>query len=98
MTPPPDADTDLGDAEGTESEPGERRAEEVGPGLIEALRSWVHYEHAPLITVAVAAIVWVVVLGRLILLRHHNIGTFGFDEGIYDQMLWQLGHFRTFDT
>ena len=24
--------------------------------------------------------------------------TFDFDEGIYDQMLWQLGHFRTFDT
>jgi len=41
---------------------------------------------------------WSVVFITLGWIRHARFGTFSFDLGIYDQGLWQLAHFRTFDT
>ncbi len=48
--------------------------------------------------VVVACLVWVITLGRLVMLRHDRFGTFDFDVGIYDQFLWQAAHFRGFST
>ncbi len=79
-------------------EPEADVAAENGPGIGAAIRSWVRYEHAPLIILAILAFVWFIMLGRLILLRHHNIATFDFDEGINDQYIWQIAHFRTGNT
>lgn len=41
---------------------------------------------------------WVVVLGRLWVLRQDRFRTFDFDTGIYDQFLWQIAHGRGFST
>lgn len=48
--------------------------------------------------VVVAALFWVITLGRLIVLRQNRFGTFDFDTGIQDQLIWQLAHFRDFST
>lgn len=49
-------------------------------------------------TVVVLAVLWTIVLGRLIVLRQDRFGTFDFDTGIQDQLIWQLAHFRDFTT
>ena len=68
-------------------------------GLLDLLKGRVgQADHAPISVLSAAVVAWVVVMGRLILMRQRNFGTFDFDEGIYDQYLWQLAHFRLFNT
>lgn len=57
-----------------------------------------HSERTMFTVLVVAAIYWVITLGRLVVLRHNRFGTFDFDTGIYDQFLWQAAHFRGFST
>ena len=47
---------------------------------------------------AVAIIVWFVVFGRLIWLRHARFATFDFDLGHHDQAIWLLAHGKGFIT
>jgi len=55
-------------------------------------------ERAMFSVVVVAALYWTITLGRLIVLRQNRFGTFDFDTGIQDQLIWQLAHFRDFST
>lgn len=48
--------------------------------------------------VVVAAIGWAIVLGRLVVLRHERFGTFDFDSGIQDQLIWGVAHGHWFTT
>ena len=66
--------------------------------LAEVVRPWMQSDRAMLGTLGVLAAGWAIVLGRLIVLRHDRFGTFDFDEGIQDQLIWQLAHFRQFTT
>ena len=66
--------------------------------LAEVVRPWMRSDRAMLGTLCVLAAGWAIVLGRLIVLRHDRFGTFDFDEGIQDQLIWQLAHFRQFTT
>ncbi len=43
-------------------------------------------------------VVWSAVMGALIVMRHERFGTFGFDEGIFDQFLWLLSEGQQFNT
>ena len=36
---------------------------------------------------------WIAVFGPLVWLRHHRVGSFGFDMGIFDQAVWLLSRF-----
>jgi uncharacterized membrane protein len=56
--------------------------------------SWLSQPWAPLLVLAVAVALWVIVFFRLGALRHDRHGTFGFDLGIYDQATWLLAFFR----
>ena len=67
-------------------------------GLAEVVRSVRIDRRVPFGILMVLAVTWTVAMGRLIVLRHDRFGTFDFDEGIYDQFLWQLAHGRQFDT
>lgn len=53
---------------------------------------------APLVVLGALILAWIVVMGRLIVLRHQRFGSFDFDTGIYDQYLWQAAHGRTANT
>lgn len=53
---------------------------------------------APLVVLGALILAWIVVMGRLIVLRHQNFGSFDFDTGIYDQYIWQAAHGRTANT
>jgi uncharacterized membrane protein len=67
-------------------------------GLAEIVRSVRIDRRVPFGILMVLAVTWTIAMGRLIVLRHDRFGTFDFDEGIYDQFLWQLAHGRQFDT
>lgn len=45
---------------------------------------------------AVAA--WTVVVGRLVVARHNNFGTFDYDLGIHDQAIWLMSRGKSFNT
>lgn len=66
--------------------------------LLDRLRPYFAHEHAPLVILIGLVAIWVLVMGSLIVLRHQRFGTFDFDEGIYDQYLWQLAHGRGSNT
>ena len=70
----------------------------AGPGLVDLLRRAGGDDRLPFGVLMALAVWWAFTMGRLIVLRHDRFGTFDFDEGIYDQFLWQLAHGRTFDT
>lgn len=55
-------------------------------------------ERTPLAILVALIVAWVVIMGRLIVLRHDRFATFDFDEGIFDQFFWQLGHLEQFNT
>lgn len=57
-----------------------------------------HSEREMLTIVVVAAIGWTIVLGRLVVLRHRRFGTFDFDTGIYDQLIWGAARGEWFTT
>lgn len=67
-------------------------------GLAEVAGPWLRSDRAMLGTLGVLAAGWAIVLGRLIVLRHDRFATFDFDEGIQDQLIWQLAHLRQFTT
>lgn len=48
--------------------------------------------------VGVAATLWAVTLARLVVLRHNRFGTFDFDTGIQDQLIWGPVHGEWFST
>ena len=50
------------------------------------------------VLLVVAVIVWFVVFGRLIWLRHARFATFDFDLGHHDQAIWLLAHGKGFIT
>lgn len=52
----------------------------------------------PRVALALAIGLFVVVFGRLVVLRHERFGTFDFDLGIYDQAVWLLANGHGFDT
>jgi uncharacterized membrane protein len=66
--------------------------------LVEVVAPWMRSDRAMLGTLGVLAVGWAIVLGRLIVLRHDRFATFDFDEGIQDQLIWQLAHLRQFTT
>src|SRR4051812_39506613 len=57
-------------------------------------RSWFFQPWAPLLVLAFAVALWVIVFFRVASLRHDRYGTFGFDLGIYDQATWLLAFFH----
>lgn len=68
-------------------------------GVLKArLAPWTHDDHRMYTVLMVCVFLWVLVLGRLVLLRHDRFATFDFDSGIQDQLIWQLAHFRQFTT
>jgi len=42
--------------------------------------------------------IWILVVARLVVLRHNSYNTFDFDLGIHDQSLWLLSHGKWFNT
>jgi uncharacterized membrane protein len=46
----------------------------------------------------IAIVTWVLVFGRLVVLRHDRFRTIDFDLGIHDQSIWLLAHLKSFDT
>lgn len=42
--------------------------------------------------------IWILVVARLVVLRHNSFNTFDFDLGIHDQSLWLLAHGKWFNT
>ncbi len=67
-------------------------------GLLDRLRPYFAHRNATLVVLLGLIAVWVLVMGSLIILRHQRFATFDFDEGIYDQYLWQLAHGRAANT
>lgn len=59
---------------------------------------WTHNDQRMFLVLVGAVVFWVMILGRLVLLRHNRFATFDFDSGIHDQLIWQLAHFRQFTT
>ncbi len=51
-----------------------------------------------LAVVIAAAVLWAVVFGRLVLLRHARFRTIDFDLAIHDQSIWLLSRFADFST
>lgn len=41
---------------------------------------------------------WTITIGRLVMRRHNNFGTFDYDLGIHDQAIWLLGQGQSFNT
>jgi uncharacterized membrane protein len=41
---------------------------------------------------------WVIVVGRLVMMRHDKFGTFDYDLGIHDQAIWGLARGEWFNT
>lgn len=74
------------------------RERDVDDSLLDRLRPYFAHEHAPLAILIGLIAIWVLVMGSLIVLRHQRFGTFDFDEGIYDQYIWQLAHGRGANT
>jgi uncharacterized membrane protein len=84
-------DEGAGSAPSATSGPTQRSIAEVSAKVL-------HSERAMFGVVVVAALYWAITLGRLIVLRQNRFGTFDFDTGIQDQLIWQLAHFRDFST
>lgn len=62
-------------------------------GIVESVRSRLPAgEELPIGILTLVVATWAVVIFRLVRLRHARYGTFDFDEGIYDQYLWNLAH------
>ena len=74
-----------------------RRAPRRTVGRRRAVVDRVRAEPAVVLLV-VAVIVWFVVFGRLIWLRHARFATFDFDIGHHDQAIWLLAHGKGFIT
>ena len=51
-----------------------------------------------LVAVCAGVLMWTIVVGRLVVARHNNFGTFDYDMGIHDQAIWGLGHGEWFNT
>lgn len=45
-----------------------------------------------------AVALWTIVVGRLVVRRHNNFGTFDYDLGIHDQAIWLLSRGMSFNT
>ena len=45
-----------------------------------------------------AVIIWTIVVGRLVVMRHENFGTFDYDLGIHDQAIWLMSRGMSFNT
>jgi len=84
-------------------------AEAVAPPVRPPLRTWPRHAVAfvrhgldqlgpPRVVLALAIGLFVVVFGRLVVLRHERFGSFDFDLGIYDQAVWLLANGHGFDT
>jgi uncharacterized membrane protein len=68
-----------------------------GTRLMWRFRDRAHEEPA-LVVLILAILVWVLVFGRLVVLRHDRFRTIDFDLGIHDQSIWLLAHLESFDT
>jgi uncharacterized membrane protein len=81
--------------------PEEVAGEDIAPGgtpsRVRALVDRARAEPA-VVVLAAAIIVWFVVFGRLIWLRHARYATFDFDLGHHDQAIWLLAHGKGFIT
>ena len=55
-------------------------------------------QRLPLVLALVAMIVWMIVVGDMIVLRHNKFLTFDFDLGIHDQSLWLLSRGQWWNT
>jgi uncharacterized membrane protein len=55
-------------------------------------------EEPALVVLLIAILTWIVVFGRLVVLRHNRFRTIDFDLGIHDQSIWLLAHLKSFDT
>ena len=91
-------DTTADDEESEVSPANRREVEDGTRTLAEAVGPWLASDRAMLGTLGVLAAGWAIVLGRLIVLRHERFATFDFDEGIQDQLIWQLADLRQFTT
>ncbi len=56
------------------------------------------FDRRPELLVATAMAVFVIVFGRLVLLRHNQFRTIDFDLGIHDQSIWLLSRLKSFCT
>jgi uncharacterized membrane protein len=61
------------------------------------LRDWARQEPA-LVVLLIAVLTWILVFGRLVVIRHDRFRTIDFDLGIHDQSIWLLAHFKSFCT
>jgi uncharacterized membrane protein len=66
--------------------------------LVRGAGGWLRDDRAPIVAVVALMAVWILVMGRLIVLRQQNFGTADFDTGIYDQYIWQAAHGRFENT
>jgi uncharacterized membrane protein len=64
----------------------------------DAVRAHLRAVHPAFWTVALAALIFTVVFGRLAVQNHHNFGTWAFDLSIYDQGTWLLSRGKSFVT
>ncbi|HET8931243.1 MAG TPA: DUF2079 domain-containing protein [Acidimicrobiales bacterium] len=100
----PNATTEADDAPDQDPTRGSGRRSPEQPSrssqrsLSEMVGPLFRSERAMFTVVVVAALYWAITLGRLIVLRQNRFGTFDFDTGIQDQLIWQLAHFRGFST
>jgi uncharacterized membrane protein len=56
------------------------------------------HERGPELVVLLAVTVFVIVFGRLVILRHNQFRTIDFDLGIHDQSIWLLSRLKSFCT
>ena len=56
------------------------------------------FDRRPELLVVAAMAVFVIVFGRLVLLRHNQFRTIDFDLGIHDQSIWLLSRLKSFCT
>lgn len=75
----------------SEDEPSNR-------SLIALLKPCLNSDRTMFGMVVAVACFWLIVLGRLAILRQNRFATFDFDTGIYNQYLWQIAHGRTANT
>lgn len=69
-----------------------------GRSLFGVLAPVVRSDRAMFGILVVVMLYWLITLGRLIVLRQNRFGTFDFDTGIYDQLIWGAAHGDWFST
>lgn len=81
---------------------GGRRADrvEVDRDTVDFSRliAWVRRQDPVRMTLLAICVVWSLVFISLGVIRHNRFATFSFDLAIYDQGIWLLSRFRSFDT